>query len=31
MATDELYLFVFGVLACIAVCDRRNEMKAKII
>ena len=31
MATDELYLFVFRVLACVVVCDRRKEMKAKII
>ena len=31
MVTDELYLFVLGVLACVVVCDRRKEMKAKII
>lgn len=31
MATDELYVFVFRVLACVVVCDRRKEMKAKII
>lgn len=31
MATDELYLSVFRVLACVVVCDRRKEMKAKII
>lgn len=31
MATDELYLSVFRVLACVVVGDRRKEMKAKII
>ena len=31
MATDELYLFVSRVLACVVVCGRRKEMKAKII